>query len=755
MPPYLKEFSMNIEDATVFTEKCYMGEPASCSWACPFGLDVRGFLEKVEKGRWQAAFKALRNAAVFPSVVSALCTEPCRNHCQRTQIGDDPIDVRRIEEACIRNSKNRKPDVYVLPPKNESVAVIGAGAAGLSCALSLAQIKYNVTVFEKEAGWGGALRSRARFNEFDDEFTMLFSATDTEFVFGAEIKSLGELSVFNAVYIATGASGENFGLLESFNGDLLTTADPKVFLGGRLTGADTMHGIAQCKKASKSIETFLQTGKTLETYGNTSANSPRYLDHAGAENIPLVKPASPEGYTGEEAIAEAGRCLKCDCDKCMVSCEMLDSFRKNPKKIAMEVYSDHKAIPPYSSHTLTRQTYSCNMCGHCKAVCSEEIDIGSLLKMSRETRLESGNYPDALHDYWLREMDFSIGEASFSAPPKNPGNLAYVFFPGCQLGAHNPEHVLRSYDFLHENYGAGVYTGCCGAPAYWAGDKVRFNKNLETIRATWRELGEPTFIFACATCKSIFKTALPEIKQVSLYEMLANDMDSAPDRLYDSASVFDPCNSRGETDMENAVRALVGKSGAQLFELDDKNRCCGYGGHIREANPKLYDTVTDARTALGQMPYIVYCANCKEVFVSHGKECAHILDMVFKVPQSKNPAIHEKRQNALTVKKELMKKRLNEDFEPIKHDWDGIELVVADDLLAAIDKKLISIIDIKEAVWLAETSGDKFIDEQSGTCLCSMEKPVLTYWVNYKKTGGAFEVLNAYYHRMKFSKEDA
>ena len=63
--------------------KCFNGEPASCSYACPFHLDIRSFLEKAGKGRWMPAYKELRNAVVFPVLVSVLCDEPCRDRCQR------------------------------------------------------------------------------------------------------------------------------------------------------------------------------------------------------------------------------------------------------------------------------------------------------------------------------------------------------------------------------------------------------------------------------------------------------------------------------------------------------------------------------------------------------------------------------------------------------------------------------------------------------------------------------------------------
>ena len=207
--------------------------------------------------------------------------------------------------------------------------------------------------------------------------------------------------------------------------------------------------------------------------------------------------------------------------------------------------------------------------------------------------------------------------------------------------------------------------------------------------------------------------------------------------------------------MQSGVRRLAEKAGIALEELREPNRCCGYGGHMRFANPVLYDEITQHRAEASEKPYIVYCANCREVFVSRGKACAHILDLVFDLNSGLQvPSLQEKRENSLNVKKKVMKKTLGIEFEPETHDWDRLTLVIKDEVLKSMEKKLISAADLKEAIWLAENSGDKFYDESDGMRLCSMVKPVITYWVQYKETSPkTYEIFSAYYHRMRFNQE--
>jgi hypothetical protein len=176
---------------------------------------------------------------------------------------------------------------------------------------------------------------------------------------------------------------------------------------------------------------------------------------------------------------------------------------------------------------------------------------------------------------------------------------------------------------------------------------------------------------------------------------------------------------------------------------------------MRIANPALYDEITKHRAEASKKPYIVYCANCREVFASRGKECAHVLDLVFGLNSGLPlPSLQEKRQNSLKIKREMMKKIRGVEFEPEAHDWDQLTLVISDEILKNMEAKLISEADLKEAIWLAENSGDKFYDERDGMCLCSMVKPVITYWVQYKETAPkTYEIFSAYYHRMRFNRE--
>ena len=746
---------MKLEESKAYVDDCFNGEPASCSCACPFGIDIRSFMERAGKGLWIRAYRIFRDAAVFPVIVSRLCPQPCRENCQRASIGDEPLALRDLESACIRYAINRRPEKYAIPPKPQRVAVIGAGPAGLSCALNLAQKKFGVTVFEKEPGWGGGLRTHPDFPAFDEDIALQFTAVETDFAFNREIGSLDELEGFDAVYVATGKNGSTFGLPAGRDPELMTTSRPGVFMGGAVCGIPLMESIAEGALLSRIMEAFFQTGKATRPDSDSAATPcVHYLNHDGEEKRPLVTMASPDGYTADEAKAEASRCFRCDCSACRDSCEMIEWFRKMPPRLGVEIYTDSQAGSSLSKRSLTRETYSCNICGKCKSVCPVGVDLGALMRFSREERFSAGKNIPAFHDFWIRQFDFHSSDAFFTSPPEGRTTCEYLFFPGCRLGAAEPDHVLKSYDYLREKRDTGIMVGCCGAPAFWAGDKKRLADNVERIRRLWEDMGRPTFIFACAYCKNIFTLMMPEIEQESIYSLMAADQSIVPARPFEDAAVFDPCTARDDGTMQESIRVLAERAGVAVAELENPNRCCGYGGHMRLANPALYDEITEHRRNASDKPYIVYCANCKAVFREKSKVCAHILDMVHGIaPGNPSPTLWFQKKNALEVKRTLMKELTGEEFVPGKNEWDGIRLVIGPELQEELDRKLIIEEDLKEAIWRAKQSGEMFLSDDN-VFLCSMVQSVLTYWVQYRELdSGEYEILNAYIHRMKFNRE--
>ncbi len=156
------------------SHKCptYIQSTPPCQGSCPSGEDIRGYLnivrgmEKPPPGKdgkptmtWQEyAWRRLTEANPFPSIMGRVCPAPCETGCNRNEV-EDHVGINSVEhylgEWAIQNNLK-----FVAPEKRsgKSVAVIGGGPAGLSCAYQLALKGHDVTVFDEREYLGGMMR---------------------------------------------------------------------------------------------------------------------------------------------------------------------------------------------------------------------------------------------------------------------------------------------------------------------------------------------------------------------------------------------------------------------------------------------------------------------------------------------------------------------------------------------------------------------------------------------------------------------
>jgi len=225
--------------------------------------------------------------------------------------------------------------------------------------------------------------------------------------------------------------------------------------------------------------------------------------------------------------------------------------------------------------------------------------------------------------------------------------------------------------------------------------------------------------------------------------------------------------ARGFPEMEKAVRKLAADAGCSLDELPVKNKCCGFGGHMRVANQNLYDAVVDDRVTADEAPYLVYCANCSETFALAGKEHVHILDLIFKMTEmtkepspcqmTKEPSpchplsLQQWRDNAAQTKALVMELYGSEPVEPSEKPWDLIRLDLPDALISDMDKRLILEDDLREAIYKAERNNDIFT-QSNGLRQCRLIRDVVTTWVQYRiNESNCYKVIDVWSHRMRYS----
>jgi NADPH-dependent glutamate synthase beta subunit-like oxidoreductase/formate hydrogenlyase subunit 6/NADH:ubiquinone oxidoreductase subunit I len=206
-----------------FNRQLIMNETgtAPCKVACPAHIAIEGYIELAKEGRYAEALELIKHKNPFPAVCGRVCNKKCEDACTRGSIGDkSPVSIDEIKKyvAELDMDKDTRPIPTIKHPEyhDHKMAIIGAGPAGLSCAYYLAEMGYDVTVYEKEKKLGGMLTLgipsfRLEKNVVEAEIDVI-KDMGVKFVTGVEVGkdiTLAQLRKegFEAFYVAIGAQG--------------------------------------------------------------------------------------------------------------------------------------------------------------------------------------------------------------------------------------------------------------------------------------------------------------------------------------------------------------------------------------------------------------------------------------------------------------------------------------------------------------------------------------------------------------------
>ncbi len=775
-------------------DTCREHDNPPCVDACPFKMDFLTVQERIEKGRFNAAYKSMRDALIFPGIVAELCPAYCEGSCVRGCTGS-PVRIRLLEKSVIAKASRKKSNAYNLPARKKRIAVIGAGLSGMGFAFKMASKKYDVTIFEKSGKIGGHLSRLMDEDTYMAEFDLRFEnetytlnlhseVTDITSLCkgtepaGSNAANQGEPSDsggYDLIYVATGKEGNAFGVplpdAAGCSGDTgsgcMLMGETGVFAGGELCGKDLMHGLADSFKIAVAAENFLKTRRLAYPAAESQTQ--------GMAN-PCLANREEAALTEDACIAEAKRCTRCRCDACVAQCDIVSFFDKMPVKMRDEIFLSCKPTGSLVHKSPARKyVAACTMCGVLTEACPEHIDLCGMVKYARHQMHEAEKVPAAYRQYFMRDMDFA--NSRVAALKKNApgfGSGKYAFFPGCNLGALDPEYVIRPYQWLiSKEPDTGLLLRCCSVPVDWNGDSTLHDEEIAKLRQDWEDLGKPALIMACMSCQKHINEYLPEIETISLYEFMEKHgfqkaevpggkcpaADEHREKLF---SVFDPCSARNRDDVQSAIRTLAAACGVNTEELPegDRHGCCGFGGMGSIAAPDFARFVAEKRSELSDNPYIVYCSNCRDIFCDRGKKAIHILDILFDIDADNTrpqPDLTQRRINRAVLKERLLDEIWKEEWEMGSYE-SHYNLIISDEIREKINKQKVLEEDICEVISNAEATGRRTFSPETGHYKAYKEIGYITCWVEYspadRDTGKeAYEIHNVYTHRMRIELE--
>jgi formate dehydrogenase (NADP+) beta subunit len=286
----------------------FLVQPVDASWlqcniecqeACPVGTNCRGYLNLAAEGRFEEGYILSRDPNPVAAMCAYVCSAPCERACRRGDI-DRPLAIRAMKRFLVEwHEASGIPDAMPsIAPREERVAVIGAGPAGLAVSRELALKGFQVSVFDSLPYAGGtmligvpAFRLPREAIEMD---VKLIERLGVRFRFnttiGVDVTFETLSREFDAVAITAGA-------MEAVALDLP---------GGDLAGVD--YGVDFMKKANLGQE--LDPGRDVVVIGGgyTAMDCARTSLRHGAERVTIAyRRTRSELVVDEEELGETER----------------------------------------------------------------------------------------------------------------------------------------------------------------------------------------------------------------------------------------------------------------------------------------------------------------------------------------------------------------------------------------------------------------------------------------------------------------
>jgi Fe-S oxidoreductase len=428
----------------------------------------------------------------------------------------------------------------------------------------------------------------------------------------------------------------------------LQTQKDNIFAGGDVAGRPLLavEAMAHGRKAAISIDRYLK-GEDLYENRDHEGSFDTWLETEIDEDEPKrervgmrMMPVEDRkgnfdevelGFSEEQALEEAERCLTCECKLCVKECEFLDEYTEHPKEMLEEILN-----APYGSIDIP---YYCNLCETCTVHCPKDFELADIFLEIRRDYYQDGEGPLKAHNP-ITKFHQPLGKSGmFTLTKKDQAveKTERLFFPGCSLSSYSPEVVTNTYKYLKDVMpGTGFLLRCCAAPTNMLGQTDKFEKMIDELVAEIEKTGAKELITACADCTHNLMNALPDDIEVrTLYSVIA-EYGIPEDRKNVAAgrvmSIHDSCTGRHFTDLHDQVRKIASDLGLEIQELEhirENTRCCGFGGMVVPANPDLATNVMKRRAGETDKEMITYCAACRESMTMVGKPAYHLLEFVF------------------------------------------------------------------------------------------------------------------------------
>ncbi len=369
-----------------------------CQVACPAKMDIPLMIRQIAAGQLTDAIVTVKRDIALPAVLGRICPAPCENVCRRREY-DEAVSIcllkRYVADVDLQSAQPYMP--VCKAKRNKSVAIIGAGPAGLSAAYYLLQAGFDCTVFDDHDRPGGMLRygvSKPKLPEdvLDAEIELV-TKLGLKFEGGRRIETETEIeqlrSEFDAVFIAVGrlekADAEQMGFEPGPRGIAINPRTYQTNIDGVFAGGDAVRrrkmavrAVADGKEAAASITQYLAGEPVTGLSKAFNTRMGKLLDGEMEKLMTAVSKTARQrpsvralGFSGEQARKESARCMHCDCRKADVCKLRLYSQEYDAK--ANRYKSQRREFAQQLEHPqVIYEPGKCIKCGLCVQIAAEQ-----------------------------------------------------------------------------------------------------------------------------------------------------------------------------------------------------------------------------------------------------------------------------------------------------------------------------------------------------------------------------------------------
>ena len=213
--------ALSRSEALIEADRCYFCYDAPCTTACPTDIDIPEFIQKIRSDNIRGSAHTILRENIMGGMCARVCpTEVlCEEACVRNTHEDKPVEIGRLQRYSTDPIFESDTQLFErAEPSGKTVAVVGGGPAGLSCAHRLAVLGHHVVLINRDEKLGGlneygiaAYKTVNDFAQREVEYILSIGGIDVQsgVTLGEDVMLSDLAEKYDAVFLGVGLGDVN------------------------------------------------------------------------------------------------------------------------------------------------------------------------------------------------------------------------------------------------------------------------------------------------------------------------------------------------------------------------------------------------------------------------------------------------------------------------------------------------------------------------------------------------------------------